>query len=147
MSQSTTRRRSRAKDLVLVRSHAPITLQVWPPGITPWLYDLRVFRYERELNGGSRPPLRRIVTHDSPASLPMVLCVSGMTWSEERIAEDGSEIPPHPELEVTDGWYRLRARVDEALARAARKGTIRIGRKIAVVGARVCPPLLMLNTN
>jgi breast cancer 2 susceptibility protein len=77
----------------------------------------------------------------------MVLCVSGISWSEEGIAEDGSTILPHPELEVTDGWYRLRARVDEALARAARKDIIRIGRKIAVVGARVCRPLLVLITN
>ena len=46
-------------------------------------------------------------------------------------------VASHPELEVTDGWYRLRARVDAPLARAIRRGVIRIGRKMAVAGARV----------
>lgn len=50
----------------------------------------------------------------------------------------GSIVPAHPELEITDGWYRLRATVDEALARAARKKHLRIGRKLACNGAKVC---------
>ncbi|KAF9502328.1 hypothetical protein BDN71DRAFT_1378343 [Pleurotus eryngii] len=96
-----------------------------------------LYRYERELNGGSRPPLRLIATQDAPASCPMVLCVSNITWSEAAAQEDGTTTEPCPELEVTDGWYRLRARVDEPLARAIRAGTIRVGRKLAVAGARV----------
>jgi breast cancer 2 susceptibility protein len=40
-------------------------------------------------------------------------------------------------LEVTDGWYRMRAQVDGPLARAVRRGAVRIGRKIGVVGAKV----------
>lgn len=95
-------------------------------------------RYERELNGGSRPPLRNICTQDAPATSPMVLCVSNITWSAGGITDDGVPIKPHPELEVTDGWYRLRAQVDESLARAVRKRVLRVGRKIGVAGARVC---------
>jgi breast cancer 2 susceptibility protein len=68
----------------------------------------------------------------------MVLCVSNIIWSEGGLTEDGVPIEPYPELEVTDGWYRLMAQVDESLARAARKGVLRVGRKIGVVGARVC---------
>jgi hypothetical protein len=94
-------------------------------------------RYERELQGGIRPPLRLIAAQDVPASCPMVLCISGITWSEEGLTDDGMPIVPHPELEVTDGWYRLRAQVDKPLARATRRGVLRIGRKIRVVGARV----------
>lgn len=100
-----------------------------------------LYRYERELNGGSRPPLRLIATQDAPASCPMVLCVSNITWSEAEVQEDGTTAEPCPQLEVTDGWYRLRARVDEPLARAIRAGTIRVGRKLAVAGARVSPRL------
>ncbi|KAJ7193302.1 hypothetical protein GGX14DRAFT_505977 [Mycena pura] len=96
-----------------------------------------LYRYERELNGGVRPPLRCIATQDAPASCPMVLCVSNITWSEAGTTDDGLPIPRHPELEVTDGWYRLRAQVDAPLARAVRRGVIRIGRKIGVVGARL----------
>ncbi|KAJ7654824.1 hypothetical protein B0H17DRAFT_1099452 [Mycena rosella] len=96
-----------------------------------------LYRYERELNRGVRPPLRCIATQDAPASFPMVLCVSNITWSEAGVTDDGLPIEPHPELEVTDGWYRLRAQVDAPLARAVRRGVIRVGRKIGVVGARL----------
>ncbi|KAJ8523365.1 hypothetical protein ONZ45_g224 [Pleurotus djamor] len=93
-----------------------------------------LYRYERELSGGSRPPLRLISTQDAPSSCPMILCVSNITWSEAPPSTEGI---PLPEVEVTDGWYRLRAEVDEPLARAIHKGTIKAGRKIAVAGARL----------
>lgn len=52
--------------------------------------------------------------------------------------EDGTEIIlPHPTFELTDGWYKIRTKVDEALARATRKRTLRVGTKIVVVGAKV----------
>ena len=70
----------------------------------------------------------------------MVLCVSSITWSAPDLTDDGTPIEPHPELEVTDGWYRLRAQVDAPIARAVRRGIIRIGRKISVAGAKVCLP-------
>jgi BRCA2, oligonucleotide/oligosaccharide-binding, domain 1 len=72
----------------------------------------------------------------------MVLCVSKITWTEGGKADDGTILPSVPELEVTDGWYRLCAKVDEPLARAIRHKVIRVGRKIAVVGARVRIPRL-----
>lgn len=78
-----------------------------------------------------------IATQDAPASYPIVLCISGITWSEAGLTDDGMPITPYPELEVTDGWYRLRAQVDAPLARAIRRGVIRIGRKIGVAGAKV----------
>ncbi|KAG1885542.1 hypothetical protein F4604DRAFT_1726659 [Suillus subluteus] len=104
----------------------------WPEVIRQLLY-----RYERDLNGSTRPPLRLVTTRDAPAASPMVLCVSNVTWSPAGETDDGFPIPPHPELEVTDGWYRLRARVDKPLARAIRKGHIKIGRKIAVTGTKL----------
>ncbi len=69
----------------------------------------------------------------------MVLCVSNIFWSPSGITEDGLPIEPHPELEITDGWYRLRAQVDLPLARAVRRGILRVGGKIGVAGARVRP--------
>ena len=93
-------------------------------------------RYERELLGGSRPPLKLIAAGDSPPSSPMVLCVSKVILTEGRRNPDGS-VEDAPELEVTDGWYRLRAEVDAPLARAIRKGVIRVGRKIGVVDSKV----------
>ncbi|KAF7302766.1 hypothetical protein HMN09_00911700 [Mycena chlorophos] len=94
-----------------------------------------LYRYERELNRGARPPLRCIATQDAPASCPMILAVSAITWVDGGQTEDGTPLPAHPELELTDGWYRLRAQVDAPLARAVRRGVLRVGRKIGVVGA------------
>lgn len=68
----------------------------------------------------------------------MVLCISNIVWTEEKgVTEDGSPLPSVPTLEVTDGWYRLNAEVDDPLERAIRKGTLRVGSKISVIGCRV----------
>ncbi|KAI0756270.1 hypothetical protein C8Q80DRAFT_1127651 [Daedaleopsis nitida] len=104
----------------------------WPEVIRQLLY-----RYERELNGGSRPALRLICTEDAPASCPMVLCVSDIVWSSATVGEHGAPVASHPELEVTDGWYRLRAVVDKPLARAVRRGLVTVGTKIAVSGTKL----------
>ena len=69
----------------------------------------------------------------------MVLCISNITWSEGGVTDDGTPVEPFPELEVTDGWYRLKAQVDESLARAVRRKVLKVGRKIGVAGARVGP--------
>ncbi|KAF7972587.1 hypothetical protein HWV62_17384, partial [Athelia sp. TMB] len=58
-------------------------------------------------------------------------------WCWTSMTDDGVPIEPFPELEVTDGWYRLKARVDESLARAARRGVLKVGRKIAIARARL----------
>lgn len=67
----------------------------------------------------------------------MILCVSNVTWIDGEVDEDGMSLPAIAELEVTDGWYRLKAEIDEPLTRATRKGTIRLGSKLAVMGCRV----------
>lgn len=64
----------------------------------------------------------------------MALCISDILWAN---AEDETAGSTYPELEVTDGWYRLRARIDAPIARAVKRGIIRPGRKICVAGTRV----------
>ncbi|KAI0072234.1 hypothetical protein K474DRAFT_1651388 [Panus rudis PR-1116 ss-1] len=102
----------------------------WPEVIRQLKY-----RYNRELNGGHRPALRLITTQDAPASSPMVLCISNILWPAED--DDGESSDSIPHLEVTDGWYRLRAEVDAPMARAIRRGIITVGRKIGVAGCRI----------
>ncbi|KAK7695063.1 hypothetical protein QCA50_002252 [Cerrena zonata] len=101
------------------------------PDTKRWCWDEIIrqltYRYDREINGTSRPALRLITTHDAPASCPMVLVVTNILRPDDDI----------PELEISDGWYRLRAQIDEPLARAIKKGAIKIGRKIAVTGCRL----------
>lgn len=94
------------------------------------------YRYEKEINRGIRPALRMITTQDAPSSAPMVLCISDIIHVTSG-ADSAVDITTKLDLEVTDGWYRLRAQVDETLTRAIRKGLLKVGRKIAVAGAKV----------
>ncbi|KAL4253568.1 Breast cancer type 2 susceptibility protein [Abortiporus biennis] len=102
------------------------------------------YRYDTELNGSSRPALRLITTEDAPAGSTMILCVSNIIYPSTTNSNGSSSSTTTtttttsiPQLEVTDGWYRLRAEIDPPLARAIQKGSIRIGRKLAVVGAKL----------
>lgn len=67
----------------------------------------------------------------------MVLCVSNIIWPEVSSAPEGQQRDHQPLVEVTDGWYLLRAQIDLSMTNALKKGKLRVGRKIAVVGSRV----------
>lgn len=78
-----------------------------------------------------RSAIKRIQERDGTAARPMILCVTAIRSS-----------PAHeiPTLELTDGWYRIDATIDTALARAIAKGKIRIGRKLAIMSSRLDSP-------
>jgi breast cancer 2 susceptibility protein len=92
-------------------------------------------RYEREVNLAQRPAIKRLQEQDSPASLPMVLCVTSIIRGEPKTGEGSSAASSS--LELTDGWYRIRANVDPPLQRAIDSGKLTIGYKMAIAGARV----------
>lgn len=94
-------------------------------------------RYEREYGQAQRPIVRRIQEHDSSASLPMILCVAGVQWTVQPTEPGEEPAPPRPYLELTDGWYKIVAELDECLARAVTRGVIATGRKLAISGAKV----------
>ncbi|KAJ4485082.1 hypothetical protein C8J55DRAFT_36045 [Lentinula edodes] len=96
-----------------------------------------LYRYEREINLGIRAPFHLITTQDHPATAPMVLCVSNIIWPEASSSLEGQQRNPQPLVEVTDGWYLLRAQIDLSMTNALKKGKLRVGRKIAVVGSRL----------
>lgn len=98
---------------------------------------LQYCRYEREFGLAQRPIIRRIQEHDSSSSLPMVLCVSDIHYSPVAKDEKAQSTATKPYLELTDGWYRINAEVDDCLARAITRGVIRVGGKLAVSGAKV----------
>lgn len=89
------------------------------------------------MESGKRPALRLIAAGDATPAAPMVVCVTYISWKESHTNENGVHVDAHPTLEVTDGWYCLRARVDEPLGKACMKSKIRIGTKLAVLGAKV----------
>ncbi|CEH17476.1 DNA recombinational repair protein BRCA2 [Ceraceosorus bombacis] len=87
-----------------------------------------LYRYEREVNLAQRSAVKRIQEQDSASGRPMILCV----WS---IAKD-LEADEAPFLELTDGWYRIRATIDEPMRRAVLRGLIKVGVKLSISGAR-----------
>ncbi|ORY34756.1 BRCA2, oligonucleotide/oligosaccharide-binding, domain 1-domain-containing protein [Naematelia encephala] len=90
------------------------------------------YRYEREFGEAQRPILRRIQEHDSSPSVPMVLCVVRICSPKSSETATVQSL-----LELTDGWYRIYAEVDECLGRAIRRGRLRPGQKLAISGARL----------
>jgi|SRR6266850_4053120 len=121
----------------LDRNDAPVAISVRFFFDVSYANTVPIRSYEKELNCGARPALRLIAAQDVAAGLHMILCVSDIVWSGSGVGDDGLPLVPHPTLELTDGWYCLRAHVDEVLARAARRGVVRVGRKISVSGASV----------
>lgn len=79
------------------------------------------YRYEREMNRGHAPPLKRILEQDIPSWAPLNLCVT-------TIRESGTVI------EVTDGWYCIHAGLDDGLQAAVKRSALFPGQKIAVAG-------------
>lgn len=95
------------------------------------------YRFEREISQAQRPIVRRIQEHDSSPSLPLVLCVCAIRHPPPQTNDKGIAIPIKPYLELTDGWYKIIAEIDDCMHRAVEKGKIVVGRKLAISGAKV----------
>ena len=81
-------------------------------------------RYEREIDEGHRPALKRVLEHDVPADRPIVLCVSGIAMPLQPAAQASGV---GPRLELTDGWYCVWAALDNPLSLLVRSGKIGLG--------------------
>lgn len=68
----------------------------------------------------------------------MVLCVSAIINSPANQVADKIDVPDNQSLELTDGWYTIRANGDAPISRALKTGKLRLGSKIAISGAKVC---------
>jgi breast cancer 2 susceptibility protein len=80
-------------------------------------------RYTAECDGCRRSALRKIIERDDIPSRPTVLIV-GRVFSS-------------CEVEVSDGWYSMKALLDPPLSSLVKDGKIREGVKIISVGATV----------
>ncbi|CAK9111079.1 Breast cancer type 2 susceptibility protein homolog (Fanconi anemia group D1 protein homolog), partial [Durusdinium trenchii] len=83
------------------------------------------YRFDREILGGQRPILRKVLEKDAPASAHMVLCLA-------RLPRAGSK------AQVTDGWYAVQADLDHGLEDLVRRGKLAVGDKFHVGGATLC---------
>lgn len=71
-----------------------------------------------------------------------MLCVSQITQEKVEPSEPGGGAVAgglETVLELTDGWYNIRATLDGCLASAVKRRKLKIGCKIGIQGARVSP--------
>lgn len=94
--------------------------------------DYDINRYEREINRSHRPPVRLIQERDASANSAMVLCVFDIVWPPGEVKEQS-----RPELVLTDGWYKIRAKIDASLSKAVSRRKVRVGTKLEIIGARL----------
>lgn len=105
-------------------------------GQTYWTWDrvmrdLR-YRYEREFHKKSFGVIKHLQEEPQPYTRPMVLCVHQILRFDDAGEESASLV-----LQLTDGWYKIRAELDAPLRRAVERRKIHIGHKLAIACAKV----------
>ncbi|KAJ3006983.1 Breast cancer 2, early onset, partial [Thoreauomyces humboldtii] len=92
-----------------------------------------LYRYEREINRAQRPSLRKIVERDDVPDRFLILCVAQIAPRNNGV------IGWH--LELTDGWYGIKASVDEALLSLIQQDKIAVGMKLRICKAQLAGPV------
>ncbi|KAI9092381.1 hypothetical protein DFS34DRAFT_653041 [Phlyctochytrium arcticum] len=121
----------------MVRSFPTLLDEYWSP--TKVANQLR-YRYEREINRAKRSAIKLIVEQDNSPSRFMVLCVSRRAIDDTRPTKNGVKTPPEWHLELTDGWYTIKASVDSILERQIMESRIYVGMKLSICAARLLGP-------
>ncbi|KAM3615946.1 uncharacterized protein V6R79_010079 [Siganus canaliculatus] len=116
------------------------------------------YRYDVEVDHSRRPALRRVMEKDDTAAKTLVLCVCGVVsrghssrqHSLSGVKTPGADAPvesPAAVVRLTDGWYSIKAQLDEALTAMLHRGRLAVGGKLIIHGAQLvgsqdaCSPL------
>nr|XP_057935406.1 breast cancer type 2 susceptibility protein [Doryrhamphus excisus] len=113
------------------------------------------YRYDVEVDHSRRPALRKIMEHDDTSAKTLVLCVCGIVSQQNRNEAKPPQVgSTRVQVEnlcsvvwLTDGWYAIKAQLDEPLSAMLVKGRLAVGGKIMVHGAQLvgsqqaCSPL------
>ncbi|XP_056297441.1 breast cancer type 2 susceptibility protein isoform X2 [Pseudoliparis swirei] len=117
------------------------------------------YRYDVEVDHSRRPALRKITEKDDTAAKTLVLCVCGVVsrgHSPNRQSFNDTKTPqgadariesPSAVVWLTDGWYAIKAQLDEPLTTMLHNGRVAVGGKLIIHGAQLvgsqeaCPPL------
>ena len=116
-----------------------------------------------EIDRSRRSAIKKIMERDDTAAKTLVLCVSeialGTNITETRSNKTNSEDTTKVAMvELTDGWYAIKAQLDPPLSALLKNGRLTVGQKIIIHGAELvgspdaCTPLeapesLMLKVN
>ncbi|XP_044522033.1 breast cancer type 2 susceptibility protein [Gracilinanus agilis] len=123
--------------------------------LTPeWVLLQLKYRYDIEIDESRRSAIKKIMERDETAAKTLVLCVSEIISSGTNISitanGKNSSVETKKEsavIEVTDGWYAIKALLDPSLLALLQKGKLTIGQKIITHGAELvgsqeaCTPL------
>ena len=93
-----------------------------------------LYRYEREVNRSQRSFIKQLLEHDESSTRHVVLCISSLN-PPPLISSPSSSSSSSPCIELTDGWYRVKAALDPTLQIHLESGKLFVGQKLRVFGA------------
>ncbi|XP_022055850.2 breast cancer type 2 susceptibility protein isoform X2 [Acanthochromis polyacanthus] len=117
------------------------------------------YRYDVEVDHSRRPALRKIMEKDDTSAKTLILCVCEIVSRghspNRRISSDTKNLQsgdakvdaPSAVVWLTDGWYAIKAQLDDPLTAMLHKGRLAVGDKLIIHGAQLvgsqdaCSPL------
>ncbi|XP_052668170.1 breast cancer type 2 susceptibility protein isoform X4 [Harpia harpyja] len=115
------------------------------------LFQLK-YRYDLEVDKSKRSAIKKITERDDAAGKTLVLCISKIISLNTIVSPSSSNKNVESKkaaaiIEVTDGWYGIRALLDPPLKAFLHRRKLTVGQKIIVHGAELvgsqngCTPL------
>jgi BRCA2, oligonucleotide/oligosaccharide-binding, domain 1/BRCA2, helical len=96
-------------------------------------------RFEKEICGGARPVIRKVLNRDISPSCMIVVCVARIRCHE--ISQEGSNCKGIKTAryiaEISDGWYSMPALPDAILCEFIEKQKIQVGTKLLISNATI----------
>ncbi|XP_073899688.1 breast cancer type 2 susceptibility protein isoform X4 [Castor canadensis] len=111
------------------------------------------YRYDVEIDRSRRSAIKKIMEMDDTPAKTLVLCVSDIISLSTSISEacsnqtSGVDTKNVATIELTDGWYAVKALLDPPLLALLKSGRLTVGKKIIMHGAELvgspgpCAPL------
>ncbi|NXE08236.1 BRCA2 protein, partial [Lophotis ruficrista] len=110
------------------------------------------YRYDLEVDKSKRSAIKKIMERDDAAGKTLVLCISKIISLNTVVSPSSSNKNVESKkaaaiIEVTDGWYGIRALLDPPLKAFLHRRRLTVGQKIIVHGAELvgsqngCTPL------
>ncbi|KAM9205185.1 breast cancer type 2 susceptibility protein [Mergus octosetaceus] len=108
------------------------------------------YRYDLEIDKSKRSAIKKITERDDAAGKTLVLCVSKIISLNAVLSPSNNNMESKKGaaiIEVTDGWYGIRALLDPPIKAFLHRRRLTVGQKIIVHGAELvgsqngCTPL------
>lgn len=113
-----------------------------------------VCRYDQEFNKGKKSVVKAVLEQDQPAGRPVVLCLSAIAYKgkghlpagidanlQHQEPEQQAALGPEAQVQLTDGWYCIKAVLDLPLTRLLQKGALKLGESL-LTDTSLMQPLL-----